>query len=171
MARVWFRKLRGVLNAPICHKPSFFSLSLQIRHRMAASTGWVSLHDHLGAVLVSASVDSVSLVHTPSKKEALLSFFFYVFTHLCLFCFIPLPYHHVFLSNCHPFSGAGWPSRHQQVHLWSKCINVNILFVGISFILLLFIYYARFIFNQASVLPNSPILYKCVNTICIENTY
>lgn len=43
-----------------------------------------------------------------------------------------LLFHGVFLSNIHPFFWDEWPSRHQQLHLSSKCTNGNIYFKNVG---------------------------------------
>lgn len=151
--------------------PPFFLFPLQIRHKTTTSTRWVSLWGHLGALLLSASArlcPRFGFKQGSHTKLLLLLLLWLFFTPPLLvpvlFCLIHLLSHHVLLSNCHLVSWAEWPSRHQRLHLWSKCTNVNT-----PYLVLLFIYYTELIFNRASVLQSSPFLYKNVNPMYTEN--
>lgn len=69
----------------------FLLLSLQRQHKTAASTWWVSLHSHLGALLLSASVERDRLVYyvllLQRRKPYKASFVAVVCVCACVFFF------------------------------------------------------------------------------------
>lgn len=129
-------------NVSCCHTPTFsLSPSLFAEQTEIGSSNRVSFFERPpgGTVGLERAAADVYMFLLQRRKPYQALLLLLCFSHFCPFCFIPLPHHHILLCNCRPISGAEWPSRHQQLRLWSKCINVNMphLSMCLMFLMLL----------------------------------